>query len=51
MQGFQNRTRASGAAIFISLMALMEALDRLLEECNPRYGDRAQFARIPVGRR
>lgn len=35
---FSNRICASGAAIFISLMGLTEALDRLLEEWKLRCG-------------
>lgn len=45
---FSNRICASGAAIFISLMGLTEALDRLLEEWKLRCGARAPFARIAV---
>lgn len=50
VQRFKNRICASGAAIFISLLGLMEASDGPLEEWNLRYGDRAQFARIAAVR-
>lgn len=48
VQRFKNRALACEAAIFISLVGLMKALDHLLEDWNLSYPELAPFSRVAV---